>query len=131
MSAAALFGDALAAAIDAALGERLNGVFAGPAPKASAPYAEMGELIATDWSTKDRDGYELRSLVLIRDRGETPARVQALADAADAAIRSIDPALAGWRIASIALVRLRIVREGVGGWAALIEHRARLLADAV
>lgn len=129
MSAAALFGDALAAAVERALGDRLNGVFAGPAPKASAPYAEIGELIAADWSTKDRDGYELRSLVLIRDRGDTPARVQALADAADAAIRAIDPALAGWRIGGIALVRLRIAAEGVGGWTAMIEHRARLLAD--
>lgn len=110
------------------LGARLNGIYEGPAVKATAPYAEIGELASIDWSTKDTEGRELRSLVQLRDRGESAARLHTLARDADAAIRALDPVLPGWRIVSLVLVRNRIVRSGVGQWSALIEHRARLLA---
>jgi hypothetical protein len=129
MSAEAAFQAALIAALQAAIGARINGIFDGPAAKATAPYAEIGELLSIDWSTKDRAGRELRSLVQLRDQAETAVGLQALACDADAAIRGMPPALDGWRIASVALVRNRIVRANVGLWTALIEHRARVLAD--
>lgn len=129
MSAEGAFQAALAAALRTAIGDRLNGVFEGPAVKATAPYAELGELLSTDWSTKDAEGRELRSLVQMRDRADTAVRLFALAGEADVAIREIAPALGGWRIVSIVLVRSRIVQSGVGQWTALIEHRARLLRD--
>lgn len=129
MSAESLFQAALAAALHDAIGDRLNGVFEGPATKATAPYAELGELLSTDWSTKDAEGRELRSLVQLRDRAETAVRLHGLAGDADAAIRAIAVAGSGWRIASIVLVRSRIVQSGVGQWTALIEHRARLLRE--
>ena len=129
MSAEAAFQAALVAALRAAIGDRVNGIFEGPAVKATPPYAEIGELLSIDWSTKDVEGRELRSLIKMRDRAESAVGLQALACDADAAIRAIDPALDGWRIASVTLVRSRIMRSGVGQWVALIEHRARLLAD--
>lgn len=129
MSAESVFHASLIAALRRAPDLALNGVFEGPAPKASAPYAEIGELLSIDWSTKDRIGRELRSLVQLRDRADTATPVHARAAAVDAAVRAIGPALNGWRIASLVLVRSRIVRGGVGEWTALIEHRARLLAD--
>jgi len=129
MSAEAVFQAALVAALDAAIGARLNGIFDGPAAKATPPYAEIGELLSIDWSTKDTEGRELRRLIQLRDRAETAVQLQALACDADAAIRGMAPALNGWRIASIVLVRNRIVRSGVGQWTALIEHRVRVLAD--
>ncbi|MBX9860403.1 MAG: DUF3168 domain-containing protein [Sphingomonas sp.] len=129
MSAEAAFQAALVATLRAAVGDRLNGVFEGPAVKATPPYAEIGELLSIDWSTKDAEGRELRSLIQMRDRAETAVGLQALACDADAAIRAMAPALDGWRIASLALVRNRIVRANVGQWVALIEHRARVLAD--
>ena len=129
MSAEAVFQAALTKALTNAIGDRLNGVFDGPAVKATAPYAEIGELLSIDWSTKDTEGRELRSLIQLRDLAETAVRLLALSDDADVAIRSIDPVLDGWRIASIALVRNRIVRSGVGQWTALIERRVRVLAD--
>ena len=129
MSAEAVFQAAMIAALDAAVGARLNGIFDGPAVKATPPYAEVGELLSIDWSTKDAEGRELRSLIQLRDRAETAVRLLALACDADAAIRGMAPALDGWRIASVALVRNRIVRSGVGQWTALIEHRARVLAE--
>lgn len=129
MSAEQLFHAALADALERQLGDRLNGVHAGPAVQASAPYAELGELISADWSTKDATGRELRSLVLIRDRGDTPLRLHGLAEDAVDAILGIGPDLPPWRIASLILLRQRLVRERDGGWTALIEHRARLLAS--
>ncbi|MBA3878928.1 MAG: hypothetical protein C0500_04345 [Sphingobium sp.] len=129
MSAEAVFQAALTDALTSAIGDRLNGVFEGPAVKATAPYAEIGELLSIDWSTKDAEGRELRSLIQLRDRAETAVRLQGLACDADAAIRGMAPALDGWQIASVVLVRNRIVRSGVGQWTALIEHRVRVLAE--
>lgn len=106
----------------------LNGVYAGPAVKATPPYAELGELLSIDWSTKDAAGRELRPAVTIRDTGETPARVHDLAGAAGAAIEGVARDLGGWRVASLAFVRTRVVRDGPGKWAALVEYRVRMLA---
>jgi len=107
----------------------INGVFEGTPVKASPPYAELGEMLATDWGTKDSAGRELRTSLIIRDRAERPLRLHALAVAAEDAIAALAPALSGWRIISIALIRSRIVRDGPGQWVALIEHRFRLLAE--
>ena len=131
MSAESVFHAAMLAALRAApdLAAGLNGVFEGPPVKASEPYAQLGELLATDWSTKDALGRELLSAVIIRDKAESPARVQALAGAADAAIRAIASDLEGFRIASLVLVRSRLIRAVPGGWTAIVEHRARLITQ--
>lgn len=129
MSAEAVFLAALTAAIESAIGVEINGVFAGPVPKVTPPYAVLGDLLSTDWSTKDRQGRELRSLVTLRDLGETPTRLHDLAARGETAIRALAPDLPGWRIASLVFVRLRIASAGVRLWTAQIEHRARLLAN--
>lgn len=112
---------------DAALGATLNGVFDGPGVRASAPYAEVGDGLATDWGTKDARGRELRIAVTIRDLAETPARLGALVDAAERAIEGSARDLDGWRVASLAFVRARTAGEGPGKWVAVIEYRARVL----
>lgn len=134
MSAAALFHTAMLAALrgDPAFGGALNGVFEGPALKATAPYAELGELLVSDWGAKELPGYELRPAIFIRDRTEGPARLHALASAADAAMAAIPADLAddlgNWRIVSLAPLRSRIIRDGPGAWVAIVEHRVRILA---
>jgi hypothetical protein len=106
----------------------LNGVYEGPPVKASEPWAELGELLSFDWSTKDMAGRELRSTVFVRDRAEGPARLHTLAAAVDAAAQAVPRDLEGWRIASLTLIRNRIMRDRPGGWTAMVEHRVRLLA---
>jgi hypothetical protein len=106
----------------------LNGVYLSPPVKATAPYAELGDVLSIDWGVKDRAGRELRLAVTIRDAGETPARAQALAEAARAAIEGLPRDLDGWRVASIALVRSRVGGGPVGRWTALVEYRVRVLA---
>ncbi len=132
-SAAGLFHAAMLAALraDAAFGGMLNGVFEGPAVQATAPYAELGELLATDWGAKALAGIELRPAIIIRDRAEGPARLHALAAAADAVMAAIPAALGtpeggAWQIASLALLRSRIIRDGPGAWVAIVEHRVRI-----
>ena len=131
MSAESAVHGAFVAALraSATFGGAINGVFEGPAVRASAPFAEVQPLIAVDWSTKDRAGRELRPAVTIRDAGETPARLQALIGAACAAIEAMPRSLEGWRVASLAFSRSRMVREAAGRWAATVEYRVRVLAE--
>lgn len=130
MSAEAAVHAALVAVLrgDATLATGLNGVFEGPATKATPPYAEIGDLLSGDWSVKDRDGRELRIAVTLRDLGETPARVHALAGAAGGAIEAMPRDLDGWRIASVVPVRTRVLRPAAGRWSAIVEYRVRVLA---
>lgn len=125
MSAEAVFQAALLAALRTVPG--LNGVYEGRPDKASEPWAELGELRSIDWSTKDAPGRELTTTLMLRDRSDSGAAVQALAAACDAAVLDIGRDLDGWRVASLVMVRTRIVRDPPRAWTALIEHRVRLL----
>lgn len=106
----------------------VNHVFEGPPVKASRPYAEVQPLIAINWSTKDAIGRELRPAVTIRDAGESPARLHALIGAACEAIEACPRDLGGWRVASLAFVRSRMLREAPGQWATTVEFRVRVLS---
>ncbi|MEN2786485.1 DUF3168 domain-containing protein [Sphingomonas qilianensis] len=113
---------------DAGLTAGLNGVFEGPAVRASLPFAELGELLAVDWGTKTAAGRELRIAVTVRGAGDTGAAVAALAGAVGAAIERLPRDLSGWRVASVVLLRTRLLRGGPGAWAAVVEYRVRMLA---
>jgi hypothetical protein len=54
-------------------------------------------------------------------------RLHELADAAEAAVSALG-GVAGWQIASLRLLRRRVVRDVAGPWAAALDFRARLLA---
>lgn len=135
MSAEGVLADAVATALRQAVGQAgalaaLNGVFAGPPVKASPPWAEIGEVLGTDWGTKDRAGAELRIAVTLRDAGETAARVQAMGAAAGAAILALPRVLAGWEVASVALARSRLAGTAPGRWSMTLDYRVRMLAAA-
>ncbi|MDO7843745.1 DUF3168 domain-containing protein [Sphingomonas immobilis] len=126
MSAEAEVHAALLAAVRAVAG--LNGVYEGPAVKASPPYAEIGELLSADWSVKDRAGRELRVAIMLRDAAEGPGRLHALAGAVGDAVEAMPRVLGGWQVASLAFVRTRVLRPGAGRWSAVVEYRVRVLA---
>lgn len=130
MSAESVMRAALVTALrgDAVLAAGLNGVFEGPPVKATPPYAEIGELLSGDWSVKDRAGRELRLMVTVRDAGDAPGRLHALAGAVGDAIEALPRDLDGWRVASVAFVRTRMPRQAPGRWATVIEYRVRMLA---
>lgn len=128
MSAESVLADAVLAKLSDALGNQVNGVFDGPAVKATAPWIELGPLVAADWSTKDAAGREVRLVLTVRDRADRPARTHALAAAAGEAVEELARDLTGWRVASCVFVRARVIGDRPGEWSASVEYQIRLLA---
>lgn len=124
----------LAAAHAALAGvEGLGGVFEPGPVRASVPFATLEITAESDWGHKSGAGRELRLTATVRDEGESGARARALAAAIEAVLLALPVAIAGWQVASVALVRARATRErakgGVGGWAVTSDVRVRVLAD--
>lgn len=107
----------------------LTGVFAAAPARAARPYATLDDPVLSEWGTKDRPGREARGTLILRDEGEAPTRLRTLADAAEAALLAI-PVIPGgeWQLVSMAVLRSRVLNDGNGRWAAMIDFRARLLA---
>ena len=122
-------GGPLQAALAAALGEidGIVGVFDGPPARSPFPYIVVDAGTETDWSHKTGEGREVAIAITAWD--EQPARLHAIGDAVESAVAALD-LVAGWQIASLRLVRRRVVRDVAGPWAAAIDYRARLLAAA-
>lgn len=107
----------------------LSDVFASEPQRARRPFATLDEAVLSEWGTKDRPGREARGTLILRDEGEAPTRLRTLADAAEAALLAI-PGIPGgeWQLVSMAVLRSRVLSDGNGRWAAMIDFRARLLA---
>ncbi len=106
----------------------VTAVFDAPPVRAARPYALIEETVLADWGTKDMAGREGRIAVSLFDSGERPVRLRGLAGAAEAAIEAMPRTLGeGWAVASLVLLRSRILREGEGRWAATSEFRVRVL----
>lgn len=103
-------------------------VYDGPPRGAPYPHAAISGGAATDWSTKDAVGRELRLALAIWDDGAVPARLHALMAQAEAAIEGIARDLDGHRVASVVLLRSLIVRDADGPWAGRLDYRVRVLA---
>lgn len=130
MSVQELLQAGLKAALEdhAPLADVVTGVFDAPPARGALPYALVEEAVLADWSTKDMAGREGRVAIAIRDGGERPVRLRALAGAAEDAVEAMPRALGeGWAVASLVLVRGRIQREGDGRWLAISEYRVRML----
>lgn len=122
-------GQALAAAALAALRgvEGLNHVYDGPPLTAAFPHAVVETGPERDWSHKSGEGRELRLSILVRDKGERPARLRVLAADVEAAAAAIGPDLAGWRLVNLVFLRASMLHQSGAAWSAAIDYRARLL----
>ena len=105
-------------------------VYDAPPLTVAAPHAVVEIDLETDWSHKSGAGRELRLAATLTGEGERPVRLRAATDAAENALRSLGGELGGWQLVTMRHVRTREVRRPKGGWAAVIEFRARLLAGA-
>ena len=121
--------EVLQAAAIAALGA-IEGMrsYDGPPVQAALPYAIVEVGTQSDWSHKSGEGRELRLAVSVRDGGERPERVLALARRAEARLAHLGGSLPGWQLVSMRYLRTRVVREPRGVWLAVIDLRARMLA---
>jgi hypothetical protein len=122
-------GGALQSAIATALGSvsGLTGVFDGPPARAAYPYAALDATTETDWGHKSGLGREVMVAITVWD--DQPVRLHDLADSVEAALDGLD-AVAGWQLVNMRLVRRRVVRDVAGPWAAAVDFRARMLAQA-
>ena len=123
-----------AGALEAAAVARLRqinglGVYAGPPLQAAFPYAVVDSGLHSDWSHKSGAGREVRLAVTVRDKGEIPARLKTLLGTAEEALQELSLAGEGWSLVSMQFLRTRLVPEGRGAWAGVIEFRARMLAS--
>ena len=105
----------------------LTGVYDGPPARATFPNVVLDAGTESDWSHKTGAGRELLVAVTLWD--EQPVRLNALADAVEAAVSGAGSPV-GWSLVSLRFVRRRIIRDVAGPWAAAIDFRARLLVDA-
>jgi hypothetical protein len=127
MSVQAVVQAALATALREA-GLALTSVFDAPPVRAAKPYALVEEAQLADWGTKDIAGREGRVSIVLFDGGESPARLRGLAGAAEEAVAAMPRILGdGWAVASLVLLRSRIVREGDNRWRSVSEFRLRML----
>lgn len=120
-------GGAVQAQLAASLGTlaELTGVFDGPPPRATFPYAAIDASLERDWSHKSGSGREVMIAVTVWD--DQPARLQALADEVEARAGAIG-GTSEWHLVSLVLVRRRTIRDVAGPWATAVDFRARLLA---
>ena len=119
------------AAIEALAALDLGGVYPGPPLQAAFPHALVECGAESDWGHKSGPGREVRLAVTVRDSGERPDRALAFAEVAEVAMEA-GLSVEGWRLVTLALLRLRTVATGRGreaGWAVTLDYWARLLAE--
>jgi len=122
-------GQALAEAAMTALRgvEGLNGVYDGAPLTAAFPHAVIEAGPESDWSHKSGEGRELRLSLLVRDKGERPARLRGLVTEIEDRMTQMGAGLAGWRLVNLVFLREAMLRETGAAWSAAIDYRARLL----
>ena len=123
-------GDALLGAAAGALAsiDGIGRVYDAPPLQAVLPHALVSIDLESEWSHKSGAGREIRLAASLFDAGERPLRLRRLSTEAEAMLGQLGGRLGEWQLVSMHYLRTRTVRRSGGGWAAVIEFRARLLA---
>ncbi|MBD3730717.1 MAG: DUF3168 domain-containing protein [Sphingomonadales bacterium] len=95
---------------------------------ATPPWLGIAASASTDWSTKDRQGREVRVALELVARGDDPAGTIALGQAIEARIESLPRAQDGFDIVTSQFLRARAERRERNLRAVLLEYRFRVLA---
>lgn len=111
----------------APLMDGISGIYDGPPPRATFPYAAMATGASNDWSHKTGIGRELSLAIAVHDDGASAARLHRvmawIEEALTAGLSNPD----GWQIVTFTFRRNRILRSAISPWSGLIEYRARCL----
>lgn len=97
-------------------------------PRVGPPWLAIAASASADWSTKDRQGREVRIALELHSRGDEVATDAALVTAIDRRIEALPRAQDGFDIATIGFLRARTERRPANHRATLLEYRFRCLA---
>lgn len=106
----------------------LNSIVEETPVTASPPWLGLVASASTDWSTKTRQGREVRIALELHCRGDDPARAGALADAIGTRIDSLPRQHTAFDLSSTIFLRARAEQRPRNLRAILLEYRFRLLA---
>jgi len=104
-------------------------VYGADAPAGVLPRVEVGEPEATDWSSKNWQGRELRTAIIVRLASGQGERLGAMRGAAERAGEALMRDLPGWRVVSARFLRTRTIAQKRER-ALLVEHRIRVMEAA-
>lgn len=111
---------------DATLIAQVNGVFHRMPARIAVPFVVLDDVLATDWSTKDRPGREARLAFSVRDGSDDAAPGAAIMATVEARLAAMPGSGTGYRLVSLWPLRSRTVRIGAL-WVFTLDCRARLL----
>lgn len=116
---------------DAALMERINGLFDGAPVRVSPPFVAVEEAVAGEWGAKGLEACEARLTIVARDPGDGLGALGPVMARVGAVMGALGAAGEGWRVVSARLIRSRTARAGKGaeGWAATMEYRVRAVRE--
>lgn len=112
---------------DPVLTSALNAIEEESPVRASAPWLGIATSASADWSTKTRDGREVRLALELLTRGEEAASNGDLVAALEQRIRSFPRAHTGFDCVTVQFLRARAERRARHQRAILLEYRFRLL----
>jgi hypothetical protein len=113
---------------DPILANLLNAVAEEAPSRAAPPWLGIAASASADWSTKDRNGREIRLALELHCRGDDPGTAAATTQAIEARIEALPRAQPGFEIASQTFLRARAEQRPANVRAVLLEYRFRLLA---
>lgn len=111
---------------DTALLAQVNGVFHRMPARIAAPFVVLEDVLATDWSTKDRPGREARLAFTIRDGSDDAGPASAITAALEARLAAMPRTGVGYRLVNLTQMRSRTLRFDAL-WLVTLDYRARLL----
>ena len=113
---------------DAILANLLNSVTEEAPSRAAPPWLGIAASASADWSTKDRQGREVRIALELHCRGDDPGTAAATAQAIEARVEALPRLQPGFEIVGTAFLRARAEQRPANVRAVLLEYRFRLLA---
>ncbi len=117
-------------ASDTALAAALNAVVEEAPLRTALPWLALTTSASTNWGTKTLAGREIRVALELNFRSDDPLGGAALVSAIEARVESLpaDQSAAGFRVASLSLLRARAEQRGEALRVVVLEYRARVMA---
>ena len=113
---------------DPFLAATLNAMVEEAPTRTAMPWLAIAASAGADWSTKDRQGREVRVALELHCRGDQPGAAAELTAAIEARVAAMPHAHEAFDLVSISFLRSRAEQRSGNTRAILIEYRFRLLA---